>query len=187
MKNAKPRSLRKPSLAEEIGFVFDVRARAQTLAEGSAGSFTTLEVLQWTVNAERFMISQSNATIAPGRPVKKEWSRRLGMDPVDALVLKELLALLGHPHKPSAFNRFIIAHAITKDGGEPQGDRTQRLASDASLDRQIKRFFEDTPRSLRIARDSQIAKLAQDREGFMAEVEAISKRASIQAGKQLPA
>ena len=176
MQDAKPHSLRKSSLAEQMAYVWDVRARAQTLAEGSAKSFTTLQVLQWAINAERSMNCQPNATPGPGRPVKKEWARRLGMDPVDALVLKELFDRLGHPHKPSAFNRFIRDHAIAKDESSPS---KRKLRLSENLDRQIKGFFEDISPSWQLARDSQIAKLAQDREGFSAEVEAISKRASI--------
>lgn len=176
MKDAKPHSLRKPSLAEEIAIVGDVRARAQTLAEGSAKSFTTLQALQWAINAERSMIRHPNATGGPGRPVKKEWPRRLGMDPLDALVLKELLDRLLPPLKPSAFNKFIREHAIAKDESSP---RKRKLRLSESLDRHIKGFFEDISPSWQLARDSQIAKLAQDREGLMAEVEAISKRASI--------
>jgi hypothetical protein len=101
------------------------------------------------------------------------------MDPVDALVLKELLDRLGFPLKASTFNRLIIAHAIAKDDIEQHGDRAQRLASDSSLDRQVKGFFEDISPTLRRARDNRIGKLVQDRDGFSAELEAISKRASI--------
>lgn len=166
-----PSSLpRKPSLTEVLSIVLPGVAMIDELAGDRRSPFT---ILRWITEAERSRVNGSNGRRSQGAPASKRWCRALGMEPVDALTVKYLLAELGVVVKPAQLVRMFADHAIAVD--KPAHGETP-LRDDASLTRRIKSFFEAPAAVFVKEHNSRMSRISSSRDALATELSAITNR-----------
>lgn len=106
-------------------------------------------------------------------PVSKRWRRTLGIEPVDALMVRTLLAELGIAVRPARLVRIIVDHAIAVDA--PALGETP-LRQDGSLNRRVKAFFEAPAASFVAIHNTRMAGISRERNAMKAELSAIMAR-----------
>lgn len=170
MKDALSTAKCKPTLAEFLG----IACPGAEMLRGIAGEDRKpLQILRWIGEVERFRVNRSNARCSKGAPVAKHWFRTLGMDPLDALAVKDLLAELGADFRPTQWVKMVVDHAISVDAPAP-GDLP--LRADVTHKRRVKSFFEAPAASFVKAHNTRISDLPSNRGAMVAELLAIRDR-----------
>lgn len=137
------------------------------------GGKSVLTLLGQMADVTRSQVNASNGRNSRGAPVATHWRRTLGMDPVDALTVRRLLADLGYPLRPARLVRLIMDHAISVDAPAPGN---LPLRADVSHTRRVKSFFEAPAAQFVAAQNARMSELPSDRGSAAAELSAIRDR-----------
>ena len=146
-----------------------LRSEAQRLATSTRPTIRAkaLDALKAVVSkVERSQTNSTNRRGKAGRAPKQNWTRRCGMDPVDALMIPILLERLGHPERPADFDKMLERHAIERDASLEKTPLRTRLKS----------LRDGPPGEIKSAFNERKANLPQDKDGLQAELKAILAR-----------
>ena len=127
----------RPTLSEAVLQVPQTFAAIGRIVAGS--KTTRARLLQLAYQEERSRSCKSNQRKGRGRP-PADWARRVGMsDPVDALMILELLPLPVRGWRLADLIELLVSHAISVDATAPVPIGGERLDS-KKLKKQIENF-----------------------------------------------